>query len=143
MRFIVDGRDLAELRTLMRWKSGQYHHSGWVDIFNRPWIVDVADYLFSTHSDQGAERYKQTLKTHDLLVAEGMTVEAPLPAATHRARISAIGWTDAGSVVGEAKMAEVTGTAGAAVGLASTDQRAGLSLVTGASSAGGTPGQVC
>jgi CelD/BcsL family acetyltransferase involved in cellulose biosynthesis len=36
----------------MRCRSGQYHHFGRADIFDRPWIVDVADYLFSTHSDQ-------------------------------------------------------------------------------------------
>jgi CelD/BcsL family acetyltransferase involved in cellulose biosynthesis len=159
LRFMVDSRDLAELRALMRWKSGQYHRSGWADIFDRPWIVDVVDYLFSTHSDQfggllsvlyargtpvaahfglrsghvlaqwfpaydtrfsrqspgliqhlhmaeetaalgihlinlgkGDERYKQTLKNHDLLVAEGMAAGAPLLAAAHRARISAVRW---------------------------------------------------
>ena len=37
---------------LMRWKSDQYHRTGWVDIFDRPWIIDVVDHLFSTHSDQ-------------------------------------------------------------------------------------------
>jgi CelD/BcsL family acetyltransferase involved in cellulose biosynthesis len=159
LRFRVDSRDLAELRALMRWKSSQYHRSGWADIFDRPWIVDVVDYLFGTHGDQfggllsvlyaggtpvaahfglrsghvlaqwfpaydtrfskqspgliqhlrmaeetaalgihlidlgkGAERYKQTLKNHDLLVAEGMAAGAPLPAAAHRARIRAVRW---------------------------------------------------
>jgi CelD/BcsL family acetyltransferase involved in cellulose biosynthesis len=159
LRFTVDSRDLAELRALMCWKSGQYQRSGWADIFDRPWIVDVVDYLFGTHGDQfggllsvlyaggtpvaahfglrsghvlaqwfpaydarfsrqspgliqhlrmaeetaalgiqlidlgkGAERYKQTLKNHDLLVAEGMAAGAPLPAAAHRARIRAARW---------------------------------------------------
>ena len=159
LRFRVDSRDPADLRALMRWKSDQYHRSGWADIFDRPWIVDVVDHLFSTHSDQfggllsvlyaggvpaaahfglrsghvlaqwfpaydtrfsrqspglihhlrmveesaalgihlinlgkGAERYKQTLKNHDLFVAEGMAAPAPLLAAAHRARISAVRW---------------------------------------------------
>src|SRR5215467_1847642 len=159
LRFRVDSRDLAELRALMRWKTDQYHRNGWADIFGRPWIVDVVDHLFSTHSDQfggllsvlyaggapvaahfglrsghvlaqwfpaydmrfsrqspglihhlrmaeetaalgihlinlgkGAERYKHTLKNHELLVAEGMADGAPLPAAAHRARISAVRW---------------------------------------------------
>jgi CelD/BcsL family acetyltransferase involved in cellulose biosynthesis len=155
LRFTVDSRDLAELRALMRWKSGQYHRAGWADIFDRPWIVDVVDYLLSTHSDQfggllpvlyaggtpvtahfglrsghvlaqwlpaydtrfsrqspgliqhlrmaeetaalgihlinlgkGTERYKQTLKNHDLFVAEGMAARAPLLGTVHQARIS-------------------------------------------------------
>jgi CelD/BcsL family acetyltransferase involved in cellulose biosynthesis len=159
LSFTVDSRDLAELRALMRWKSGQYHRAGWADIFDRPWIVDVVDYLFSTHGDRfggllsvlsaggtpvaahfglrsghvlaqwfpaydtrfsrqspgliqhlrmaeetaalgihlidlgkGAERYKQTLKNHDLFVAEGMAARAPLQAAVHRARLSAVSW---------------------------------------------------
>ena len=41
---------------------------------------------------KGTERYKQTLKNHDLLVAEGTATGAPLPAAAHRARISAVRW---------------------------------------------------
>jgi CelD/BcsL family acetyltransferase involved in cellulose biosynthesis len=52
LRFIVGSRDLAELRALMRWKSDQYRRMGLIDRFDRPWIVDVVDYLFSTHSDQ-------------------------------------------------------------------------------------------
>jgi CelD/BcsL family acetyltransferase involved in cellulose biosynthesis len=159
LRFMVDSRDLAELRALMRWKSSQYHRAGWADIFDRRWIGDVVDYLFSTHNDQfggllsvlyaggspvaahfglrsghvlaqwlpaydtrfsrqspgliqhlrmasstavlgihlinlgkGAERYKQTLKNHDLLVAEGMAARTPLLAAAHRARTGAVRW---------------------------------------------------
>jgi len=41
---------------------------------------------------KGAERYKQTLKNHDLLVAEGMAAGAPLRAAAHRTRIRAVRW---------------------------------------------------
>ena len=36
---------------LMAWKSHQYHQNGWIDVFDRPWVVDVIDYLFSIHSD--------------------------------------------------------------------------------------------
>jgi CelD/BcsL family acetyltransferase involved in cellulose biosynthesis len=159
LHFVVDSRDLAELRALMRWKSDQYHRSGWADVFDRPWIVDLVDYLFGTHGDQfggllsvlysggipvaahfglrsdhvlaqwfpaydqrfsrqspgliqhlemaeetallginlinlgkGTERYKQTLKNHDLFVAEGMASRGPLLAAAHQARIGAVRW---------------------------------------------------
>ena len=159
LRFVVDSRDLAELRVLMRWKSGQYHRTGWIDFFDRPWIVNVVEYLFDTHNDQfggllsvlyaggtpvaahfglrsgpvlahcypaydpnfsrqspglihhlrlaeetaalgvrlidmgkGPERYKQTLKNHDLFVAEGMAARGPLLGAAHRARVGAVRW---------------------------------------------------
>ena len=52
LRFVVDSRDMAGLRALMGWKSDQYRRNGWADVFDRPWIVDLVDYLFSTHSDQ-------------------------------------------------------------------------------------------
>ena len=51
LRFEVDSRDLAHLRTLMRWKSDQYRRTGWIDFFDRPWLVDIVDYLFSTHTN--------------------------------------------------------------------------------------------
>jgi CelD/BcsL family acetyltransferase involved in cellulose biosynthesis len=41
---------------------------------------------------KGTERYKKTLKNHDLLVAEGVAAGAPLSAAAHRVRISAVKW---------------------------------------------------
>jgi len=163
LRFVVDSRNVAELRALIRWKSDQYHRAGWADVFDRPWIVDLVDHLFSTHSDQfggllsvlsaggtpiaahfglrsgqvlaqwfpaydtnfsrqspgliqhlrmaeetialgihlinlgkGPERYKQTLKNHDLFVAEGMASRGPLLAAAHRARIGAVRWVGPG-----------------------------------------------
>jgi CelD/BcsL family acetyltransferase involved in cellulose biosynthesis len=50
LRFAVDERATAGLRKLMAWKSEQYQRNGWLDLFARPWIVDVVDYLFSTHA---------------------------------------------------------------------------------------------
>jgi CelD/BcsL family acetyltransferase involved in cellulose biosynthesis len=49
--FAADCRDPAMLRTLMTWKSGQYHRNGWVDVFARPWIVDLVGYLFNVRED--------------------------------------------------------------------------------------------
>lgn len=49
--FVVDERETAALRKLMAWKSQQYRRNGWLDLFARPWIVDVVDYLFSTHDE--------------------------------------------------------------------------------------------
>jgi CelD/BcsL family acetyltransferase involved in cellulose biosynthesis len=51
LRFIMDSRDLTGLRILMRWKSEQYRRTGWVDRFERPWVVDLVDYLFTTHNE--------------------------------------------------------------------------------------------
>ena len=159
LRFVADSRDLAELRMLMAWKSEQYRRTGWIDFFDRPWIVDLVDDLFSTRTShfggllsvlyagetpvaahfglrhghvfvgcypaydphfgrhspglilhlrrseaiasfgvylvdmgKGPERYKQTLKNHDLYVAEGMVTRGPLYAAVHRARTGAVRW---------------------------------------------------
>jgi len=49
LRFESDARDMADLRVLMGWKSAQFRRNGWVDIFDRRWIVDLVDYLFSVH----------------------------------------------------------------------------------------------
>jgi CelD/BcsL family acetyltransferase involved in cellulose biosynthesis len=159
LRFEVDSRDPAHLRALMRWKSGQYRRTGWIDSFDRLWVVDLIDDLFSTHTDQfdgllsvlcaggtpvamhfglragpmlahcypvydpdfskhspglihhlqmadetaalgvhlidmgkGPERYKQTLKSHDLFVAEGAVTRGAVVAAAHRVRTSAVRW---------------------------------------------------
>lgn len=159
VHFVADSRDPAELRTLMAWKSEQYRRTGWIDFFERPWIVDLVDDLFSTHTShfggllsvlyagqtpvaahfalrsghvlsgcfpaydtrfgkhspglilqmrrseaivslgvrlidmgRGPEQYKQTLKNHDLFVAEGMVTRGPLRTAAHRARTGAVRW---------------------------------------------------
>jgi CelD/BcsL family acetyltransferase involved in cellulose biosynthesis len=54
LRFVVDSRGLAELRTLMRWKSDQCVRTGMIDVFDRPWIVAVIDHFFSTRTDPAA-----------------------------------------------------------------------------------------
>jgi CelD/BcsL family acetyltransferase involved in cellulose biosynthesis len=51
LRFVADSRDIGGLRLLMNWKSDQYHRNGWVNVFDRPWVVDLIDYLFSIQSD--------------------------------------------------------------------------------------------
>jgi CelD/BcsL family acetyltransferase involved in cellulose biosynthesis len=159
LRFAVDSRDITLLRTLLIWKSNQYHRSGRVDNFGRQWIVDLIDHLFSTQSNcfggllsvlyagetpvaahfglryghvlahwfpaydtdfsrhspgliqhlrmaeetaalgvhlidmgKGSGRYKQTLKSRDLLVAQGMATRGPLVAGPHRLRRSLSSW---------------------------------------------------
>jgi CelD/BcsL family acetyltransferase involved in cellulose biosynthesis len=151
--FVVDSGDLPALRMLLRWKSDQYHRNGWVDVFARPWAVDLINYLFSVRSDwfsgllsvlhnegtpiaahfgirsghtlahwfpaydvrlsgyspgliqhlrmaeecaplgikmidmgTGTERYKQTLKSHDIFVAEGVVTRGALSACAYRVR---------------------------------------------------------
>jgi CelD/BcsL family acetyltransferase involved in cellulose biosynthesis len=51
LRLVCDSRDTAELRTVMGWKSGQCQRNAWLNIFDRPWVVDLVDYLFSTRSE--------------------------------------------------------------------------------------------
>jgi CelD/BcsL family acetyltransferase involved in cellulose biosynthesis len=159
LHFVVDSRDSAELRALIRWKSDQYRRTGWIDFFDRQWVVDLVDDLFSTHTEhfggllstlfaggtpvaahfglrsahvlahcypaydpdfsrqspglihhlrmieetaaqgvrlidmgKGPERYKQTFKSYDLFVAEGMVARGPVHAAAHRARAGAVRW---------------------------------------------------
>jgi CelD/BcsL family acetyltransferase involved in cellulose biosynthesis len=159
LRFVVDSRDSTALRALMGWKSDQCRRNNWINLFDRPWVVDLLDYLFSSHSDwfsgllsllyagetpvaahfglrsgqvlaawfpayntyfgrqspgliqflrmaeeaaalgihrinmgKGTARYKQTLKSCDLLVAEGMVAGNALVAAAHRARSAAVRW---------------------------------------------------
>ena len=153
LSFVVDCGDVSALRLLMSWKSHQYRRNGWIDVFARPWIVDLINYLFSIRSDRfdgllsvlyagevpvaahfgirsgpilahwfpaydvrfgrqspgliqhlrmaaetaaigiklidmgtGAERYKHTLKSYDLFVAEGVVVRGALTACAHRVR---------------------------------------------------------
>jgi CelD/BcsL family acetyltransferase involved in cellulose biosynthesis len=157
--FMVDCRDVTVLRALMSWKSEQYHRNGWVDVFARPWIAGLVDYLFGVRGDafagllsvlsagdvpvaahfgirsrhvlahwfpaydvryaqqspgliqhlrmaeeapaagvglidmgSGTERYKQTLKSYDLFVAEGVVTRGALSARAHRVRTAQADW---------------------------------------------------
>ena len=51
LRFVMDSRDLSELRKLIDWKSDQCRHNNWINLFDRPWVIDLLDYLFSSHGD--------------------------------------------------------------------------------------------
>lgn len=51
IHFVPDSNDKIALRTFMGWKSDQCRRNGWVDIFDRPWIVDLVDYLFDTRNE--------------------------------------------------------------------------------------------
>ena len=51
IRIAVDSRDMAELRTLMSWKSDQCRQNGWLDVFERSWVVDLIDYIFALRND--------------------------------------------------------------------------------------------
>jgi CelD/BcsL family acetyltransferase involved in cellulose biosynthesis len=159
LRFVVDSRAMAGLRTLMGWKSDQYRRTGWSDRFARPWIVDFLDYLFSIRSDcfrgllsllyagdtlvaahfglqsanvlvnwfpaydtrfskhspgmiqhlrlaeesaatgvnlfdlgRGTERYKETLKSYELFVAQGRVTVGSLLAAADGVRSHGTSW---------------------------------------------------
>ena len=51
VRWAADTRDMADLRLFMSWKSDQCKRNGWLDIFARPWVVDLIDRLFATRTD--------------------------------------------------------------------------------------------
>jgi CelD/BcsL family acetyltransferase involved in cellulose biosynthesis len=152
LRFVVDSQDRAEMRVLMRWKSDQLRGNRTADIFSRPWVVGLIDYLSGTRQDTfggflsvlyagatpvaahfglqfgnvlagwfpaydvrfsklspgllqllqlaeanaargirlidmgtGAEGYKQVLRSHDVLVAEGVVTGGRLAAGAYRA----------------------------------------------------------
>jgi CelD/BcsL family acetyltransferase involved in cellulose biosynthesis len=159
LSFVVDCRDTTVLHALMNWKSEQYHRNGWVDVFARPWIADLINYLFGIHGNAfagllsvlfagetpvaahfgirsrhilahwfpaydvrfarqspgliqhlrmaeeapavgidlidmgiGTERYKQTLKSYDLFVAEGVVARGAMSARAHRVRTAQADW---------------------------------------------------
>jgi CelD/BcsL family acetyltransferase involved in cellulose biosynthesis len=48
---VADSRDIADLRLLMSWKSEKCKQNGWCDIFARPWVIDLIDHLFASHTD--------------------------------------------------------------------------------------------
>jgi len=52
VRFVVDSRDSVGLAALMSWKSDQFRRTGWINIFDRSWIVDLVDSIFNTHNDR-------------------------------------------------------------------------------------------
>jgi len=68
VRFVLDSRDGSALRTFMSWKSDQYRRTGRGDRFDKPWIVDLIDLLFSTHSDHFSGQFS-CLYAGDELVA--------------------------------------------------------------------------
>ncbi|MFE6042163.1 GNAT family N-acetyltransferase [Streptomyces sp. NPDC056452] len=50
VRFVLDERDPAVLRTLMGWKSAQYRRTGRRDRFAKKWIRDLVEFLFHTRA---------------------------------------------------------------------------------------------
>ncbi|MEU1214659.1 GNAT family N-acetyltransferase [Streptomyces sp. NPDC005790] len=50
VRFVLDERDPAMLRTLMEWKSAQYRRTGRRDRFARTWIRGLVEFLFHTRA---------------------------------------------------------------------------------------------
>jgi CelD/BcsL family acetyltransferase involved in cellulose biosynthesis len=51
IQFKLDSRDPDDLRTLMAWKSEQCRNNGWLDVFERPWVVGLVDYLFGVRTE--------------------------------------------------------------------------------------------
>lgn len=51
LRFLGDSRDPRDLRSFISWKSDQCRRNGWLDIFARPWVMDLVDHLYATRND--------------------------------------------------------------------------------------------
>jgi CelD/BcsL family acetyltransferase involved in cellulose biosynthesis len=51
LRFVLDSRDVTDLRTLMAWKSDQYQRTGRIDRFSQPWVVRLVDDLLGTGNE--------------------------------------------------------------------------------------------
>jgi len=51
VRIAMDSRVIGDLRTLMSWKSDQCRQNGWLDVFERSWVVDLIDNLFALRND--------------------------------------------------------------------------------------------
>src|SRR6201996_5469956 len=51
VRFVLDSRDVTDMRTLMAWKSDQYQRTGRVDRFTQPWIVELLEDLLGTRNE--------------------------------------------------------------------------------------------
>jgi CelD/BcsL family acetyltransferase involved in cellulose biosynthesis len=159
LRFEAESHDGAALRVLIRWKSDQLRRIGCSDIFDRPWVVDLIDYLSNMRQDTfggrlsilyagatpvaahfglrfchvlsgwipaynmgfrklspgllqhlrmaeanadrgirlihmgtGTEGYKRTLRSGDLLVAEGLVIRGRMAAGPYRACGAGVGW---------------------------------------------------
>jgi CelD/BcsL family acetyltransferase involved in cellulose biosynthesis len=52
LRFVGDARDTGVMRTLMGWKSEQSRQNEWIDVFARPWVADLVDYLFGIQGNR-------------------------------------------------------------------------------------------
>jgi CelD/BcsL family acetyltransferase involved in cellulose biosynthesis/SAM-dependent methyltransferase len=50
LRLVAASAEVAELRTLMAWKSGQYRRTGRLDRFSHSWIVELLDSLLVTQA---------------------------------------------------------------------------------------------
>ena len=68
VRFELDSRDACALRTFMYWKSEQYRRTGRADRFDKRWIVELIDLLFSIRSDAFSSQFS-CLYAGDELVA--------------------------------------------------------------------------
>jgi CelD/BcsL family acetyltransferase involved in cellulose biosynthesis len=46
-----DSLDVTALRMIMGWKSEQCRRNEWLDVFDRPWVVELVEHLLSRRSD--------------------------------------------------------------------------------------------
>jgi CelD/BcsL family acetyltransferase involved in cellulose biosynthesis len=51
IRLECDSQDTAALRMIVRWKSEQCQRNEWLDVFDRPWVAELVEYLLSRRSD--------------------------------------------------------------------------------------------
>jgi CelD/BcsL family acetyltransferase involved in cellulose biosynthesis len=54
LRFVFESSDPQAFRTLMAWKTAQYHRTGGTDMFARGWVVGMLEGLLETRTDHFA-----------------------------------------------------------------------------------------
>jgi CelD/BcsL family acetyltransferase involved in cellulose biosynthesis len=68
LHFTMDDRDPAAFEHLLAWKSGQYHATGFFDVFSVPWTGALLTSIYQTKRD-GFAGQLSTLRAGKTLVA--------------------------------------------------------------------------
>jgi CelD/BcsL family acetyltransferase involved in cellulose biosynthesis len=50
LRFVAHSPDKALLENLLQWKTAQFRHNGWRDLFSLPWVRQVAERIHTTQT---------------------------------------------------------------------------------------------
>lgn len=57
IRYVADSRDPVAFRKFIGWKSDQCRRNRWVNAFDRPWVIDMVEYISCVRSDSFASMF--------------------------------------------------------------------------------------